>query len=58
MNKLYVMRTDTKAFMEEVGSLKEGRELIEFYEEDDKKDGDYKKGLYDVVDGDRNSIIS
>lgn len=52
------MRTDTKAFLEEVRSLKEGIELIRFYEEDDKKDGYYKKGLYDIVDGDRNSIIS
>ena len=38
--------------------IKEGIELIDFYEEDDKKDGDYKKGLYDIVDKNRKSVFS
>lgn len=52
---LYVGSRETGDVTERVNTLEEGLNLIEEYEEQDKKDGVYEKGFYTVMNKDRES---
>ena len=54
---LYVAARETGDTIEEVFSIKEGIELIEKFEESDKKEGTFEVNFYDVVDRDNNSVL-
>ncbi len=43
--------------IEKVGSIAEGKRLILEYEEQDKKDGLYQEGYYDIITEDHESLI-
>lgn len=47
--ELYTADRETGTFIEKVNSIAEGKALIEGYEENDKAEGCYKTGFYDIV---------
>lgn len=48
MKKLYVVDHEAGNIIEEVKSIDEGIALIREYEEEDKKEGIYSEGFYDI----------
>lgn len=52
MKKLYVADHKAGNIIEEVKSIEEGIKLIREYEEEDKKEGTYEEGFYDVEEVD------
>jgi hypothetical protein len=50
MEKLFTADRETGTFIEEIKSVKEGKELIAQYEEQDKIDGTYEENFYCIVD--------
>lgn len=57
MKKIYVADKETGNLIEEVESIEEGKKLIQEYEEEDRKNGWYKKDFYDLVDDERCSFL-
>ena len=56
MMKLYTADTQTGTFIEEVKSIEEGKKLIEQYEVDDKAEGTYEEGFYNIVNENHETI--
>ncbi len=54
--KLYVADRETGTLIDEVKSIEEGLKLIEQYEEEDKKEGTYEAGFYEIVNEDHCTI--
>lgn len=54
--KMYTADRETGTFIEEVKTLKEGRDLIALYEEEDKREGTYTEDFYDIVDENHVSV--
>lgn len=54
---LYTAIRETGDFIEKVNSITHGRELIEIYEAEDRRIGDYEPDFYDIVDEHHNSVI-
>lgn len=48
--EMYTADKETGTFIEQIDSYEEGLELIRQYEEEDKKEGNYTEGFYDIVD--------
>ena len=58
MKKIYVADKETGTVIEEVGTVEEGKKLIQQYEEKDKIDGVYEADFYDVVDEEHCSVLN
>ena len=56
MMKYYVADTQTGNFIEEVGTLEEGKKLIEQYEADDKSKGTYEENFYCIVNENHETV--
>jgi hypothetical protein len=56
-NMLYTAVRETGDLIEKVNSITHGRELIEQYEEDDRRNGDYEPDFYDIVDENHFSVL-
>lgn len=56
MHKIYTADRETGTFIEEVASIDEAKKLIAEYEAQDKADGTFTEGFYDIVDEDHCSI--
>lgn len=54
---IYVADKDTGTFICKVSSVERGKEMIEDFENEDRKDGIYTTDFYDVVDEDHNSLL-
>lgn len=54
--KVYTADRETGTFIKEFESVKEAKEAIRNYEEEDKADGIYEADFYDVVDENHCSI--
>ena len=54
--KVYVANKETGAIIEECDTIEEAKSVIRQYEADDREDGTYTEGYYDIVDADHCSI--
>ena len=54
---LYTAAKESGDFIEEVGTISEGLALIAQYEEQDKQEGIYTEGFYDIVNELHESVI-
>lgn len=57
VNKYFVVNRENKEVIKEVQSLQEGKQLITDYEKEDKRNGVYEKGFYDIIDDSRLSYL-
>lgn len=57
MGKLYVADRETGTFIDEVRTIDDGLLKIKEYEENDKSEGVYEPGFYDVVDEEHGSVL-
>jgi len=58
MRKLYVADRECGNIIDEVKTIEEGKELIAKYEAEDKVNGNYEPNFYDIVDGERCSVLT
>jgi hypothetical protein len=54
---LYTADKETGTFIEKVGTIDQGLELIREYEEEDKNDGTYTPDFYDIVNERHISVL-
>lgn len=50
VNKYFVANRETKEVIREAKSFEEGKKLISEFEKEDKKNGVFEKGFYDIID--------
>ncbi len=55
--KYYVANKETGSFITEVNSVSDGIIQIAIYEAEDKEEGTYTEGFYDVVDDNHNTVL-
>ncbi len=55
--RIYVADKETGTFIEEVKDIDSGKHLIRCFEADDKREGTYKPGFYDVVNENHESLL-
>ena len=58
MKKLFTADRETGTIIDEVKSVNEGLKLIREYEAEDKAEGNYEPGFYEIVDEDHHTICS
>lgn len=58
VNKYYVANRETKEIIKEAGSFEEGKKMIASYEKEDKHNGVFEKGFYDLIDDSKLSYLS
>jgi len=58
MKKLFTADRETGTIIDEVKSVNEGLKLIKEYEKEDKAEGNYEPGFYEIVDEDHGTIYS
>lgn len=56
--KIYTANKETGTFIEECATVKEALAKIEEYERNDKEEGIYEEGFYDVVNGAHETILA
>ena len=54
--KYYTAERETGTIIENVKSIEEGKDLIAWYEEEDRADGIYEENFYTIVDEEHNEI--
>ena len=54
---LYTANAETGMKIEEVETIKEGLDLIYSYENQDRIEGSYNEGWYDIVNEDHESVL-
>jgi hypothetical protein len=57
VNKYFVANRETKEIIKEASNLAEAKKLIAGFEKEDKHNGIYEKGFYDVIDDSKLSYL-
>ncbi|SFQ46767.1 hypothetical protein SAMN02910358_02289 [Lachnospiraceae bacterium XBB1006] len=57
VDKYFVANRETKEIIKEAANLAEAKKLISGYEKEDKHNGVYEKGFYDVIDDSKLSYL-